>query len=312
MDQLACLLCICPFIYWTICTFIYQSVCLYIIYLFSYYSICVCMYVYPFSVINLQCWWIFLFWLIAQLQLKTSPRYTLRSITSHRSVLSIRFSPSHTQSHSPVTLSSHTVQSHCPVTQSSHTVTVQSHSPVTQSSHSPVTQSSLTVQSHSPVSQSSLTVQSHSPVTQSSHTVQSHSPESQHSFWRQRLNLNQIFNTETEWNPSYGVIRLWLLPSVCEFIHKLCSSVVRAFTQWCNMSHPTTFLLFSNANGIGRKEGNVLFNNTLNTLCLRLDDIRHMVMDHTDSQRGNPLPPHGLHFPIGSKGSFTCFIPQTG
>ena len=31
--------------------------------------------------------------------------------------------------------------------------------------------------------------------------------------------------------------------------------------------------------------------------------VRHMVKDHSDSERGNPLPPHGLLFPISSKGS---------
>ena len=30
-----------------------------------------------------------------------------------------------------------------------------------------------------------------------------------------------------------------------------------------------------------------------------------MVEDHSDSERGNPLPPHGLLFPISSKGSFS-------
>ena len=38
----------------------------------------------------------------------------------------------------------------------------------------------------------------------------------------------------------------------------------------------------------------------------------YMVKDHSDSERGNPLPPHGLLFPINSKGSFICTIPQTG
>ena len=56
----------------------------------------------------------------------------------------------------------------------------------------------------------------------------------------------------------------------------------------------------------GRKEGNVLFNDALNTFYLRLYDISHMVKDHSDSERGNPLPPHGLLFPISSKGSFIC------
>ena len=52
------------------------------------------------------------------------------------------------------------------------------------------------------------------------------------------------------------------------------------------------------------KEGNVLFNDTLNTFYLRLYGIRHMVKDHSDSKRGNPLLPHMLLFPISSKGSF--------
>ena len=51
-----------------------------------------------------------------------------------------------------------------------------------------------------------------------------------------------------------------------------------------------------------RKEGNVLFNDALNTFYLRLYGVRHMVKDHLDSERGNPLPPHGLLFPISSKG----------
>ena len=48
-------------------------------------------------------------------------------------------------------------------------------------------------------------------------------------------------------------------------------------------------------------EGNVLFNDTLNTFYLRLYGVRHMVKDHSDSERGNLLPPHRLLFPISSK-----------
>ena len=62
----------------------------------------------------------------------------------------------------------------------------------------------------------------------------------------------------------------------------------------------------------GRKEGNVLFNDTLNTLYLRLYGIRHMVKDHSDSEKENPLLPHRLLLSINSKGSFICTIPQTG
>ena len=62
----------------------------------------------------------------------------------------------------------------------------------------------------------------------------------------------------------------------------------------------------------GRKEGNALFNDALNTFYLRLYDVGHMRKDHSDSERGNPLPSHGLLFPISSKGSFICTIPHTG
>ena len=56
----------------------------------------------------------------------------------------------------------------------------------------------------------------------------------------------------------------------------------------------------------------VLFNDALNTFHLRLYGVGHMVKDHSDSERGNLLPPHGLLFPINSKGSFICTISQTG
>ena len=46
-----------------------------------------------------------------------------------------------------------------------------------------------------------------------------------------------------------------------------------------------------------RKEGNVLFNDALNIFYLRLYGVSHMVNDHSHSERGNPLPLHGLLFP---------------
>ena len=57
---------------------------------------------------------------------------------------------------------------------------------------------------------------------------------------------------------------------------------------------------------IGRKEGNVLFNDALNTFYFTV------IWRRLYGERGNPLPPHGLFFPINSKGSFICTIPQTG
>ena len=70
---------------------------------------------------------------------------------------------------------------------------------------------------------------------------------------------------------------------------------------WLNWSYRTN-----------ERERNVLFNDALNTFYLRLYGFGHMIKDHSDSEKGHPLPPHGLLFPINSKGSFICIIPQTG
>ena len=76
-----------------------------------------------------------------------------------------------------------------------------------------------------------------------------------------------------------------------------------------------TYKIGNNASKLGIflwKEKNVLFNDALNTFYLLLYDVGHMVKDHSDSEGGNPLPPHGLLFPISSKGYFICIIPETG
>ena len=76
------------------------------------------------------------------------------------------------------------------------------------------------------------------------------------------------------------------------------------FQDWCNKGCGMCCSLCATRHVKGRKEGNVLFNDALNTFYLRLYGVRHMVKDHSDSERGNPLPPHGLLFSINSKGSF--------
>ena len=48
----------------------------------------------------------------------------------------------------------------------------------------------------------------------------------------------------------------------------------------------------------------------LNTFYLRLYGVKHMVKDHSDSEKGNPLPPHRLLLSINSKGYFICIIPH--
>ena len=70
--------------------------------------------------------------------------------------------------------------------------------------------------------------------------------------------------------------------------------------------------LFVNGRYLTARERNVLFNDALKTFYLRLYGVRHMVKDHSDSEKGNPLPPHRLLLSINSKGSFICTIPQTG
>ena len=55
-----------------------------------------------------------------------------------------------------------------------------------------------------------------------------------------------------------------------------------------------------------------LFNDALNTFYLWLYGVIHVVKDHSDSEREKCAVPHGLLFPISSKGSFICTIPQTG
>ena len=50
-------------------------------------------------------------------------------------------------------------------------------------------------------------------------------------------------------------------------------------------------VVYTSQDHLSERERNVLFNDALNTFYLRLFGIRHMVKDHSDSERGNPLPP---------------------
>ena len=59
-----------------------------------------------------------------------------------------------------------------------------------------------------------------------------------------------------------------------------------------------------------RKKGrNVLFNDALNTFYLLLYGIRHMVKDHSDSER---KPDAATWITLIRKGSFICIITLTG
>ena len=61
-----------------------------------------------------------------------------------------------------------------------------------------------------------------------------------------------------------------------------------------------------------RKEGHFYLTTYSTHFIYSYMAVGHMVKDHSDSERGNLLLPHGLLFPISSKGSFICTIPQTG
>ena len=92
------------------------------------------------------------------------------------------------------------------------------------------------------------------------------------------------------------------------FYHSLFKDV-SSFASVCWIQFHITYFRI---NVIKIQEGNVLFNDALNTFYLWLYGIGHMVKNHSDSKRGNPLPSHVLLFPISTKGSFICIIPQTG
>ena len=56
---------------------------------------------------------------------------------------------------------------------------------------------------------------------------------------------------------------------------------------------------------------NEMFYLTIHSTYLRFDGVKHMVNHHSDSDRGKPLPAHGILFSISSKVSFICIIPHT-
>ena len=63
------------------------------------------------------------------------------------------------------------------------------------------------------------------------------------------------------------------------------------------------------------KEGRIEFFNLITHsthFILQLYGVWHMIKNHSENERGNPLSPHGLLFLISSKGSFIYIILQTG
>ena len=59
-----------------------------------------------------------------------------------------------------------------------------------------------------------------------------------------------------------------------------------------------------------RNYGNVLFNDALNTYYLRLYGVRHMVKDHSDSEKGNPLPPYHMGYSFRLTARVILYVPS--
>ena len=62
----------------------------------------------------------------------------------------------------------------------------------------------------------------------------------------------------------------------------------------------------------GRKEGNVLFNDTFNTFYLRLYGVRDMVTDHQIAREETRCHHIGYSFCLAARVLLFCINPQTG
>ena len=60
------------------------------------------------------------------------------------------------------------------------------------------------------------------------------------------------------------------------------------------------------------REGNILFNDTLNTFYLRLYGIRHIVKDHSDSERGMCIYTIAIEPPLGCHATTARVRPFSG
>ena len=105
--------------------------------------------------------------------------------------------------------------------------------------------------------------------------------------------FNSIFSC------NYTNMFIWFFNSI--FSCNYTNMFIWFFNSIFSCNYTNMFIWFFNSIfscNYTNKEGNVLFNDALITFYLRLYGVRHMVKDHSDSERGNPLPPHGLIFSI--------------
>ena len=85
------------------------------------------------------------------------------------------------------------------------------------------------------------------------------------------------------------VVEHWLEQGIAQWVHHE-GSIQWPIAPWVNTTMELYLTLRTEMDG--RKEGNVLFNDTLNIFYLRLYGVIHMVKDHSDSERGNPPSQH--------------------
>ena len=106
---------------------------------------------------------------------------------------------------------------------------------------------------------------------------------------------------------------LYLTTHSTHFIYGYMASVGSERKEMFNLTTHSTHFIYGYMASVGseRKE---MFNLTTHSTHFiygyMASDI--MVKDHSKCEKGNPLPPYRLLFPINSKGSFICTIPQTG
>ena len=91
------------------------------------------------------------------------------------------------------------------------------------------------------------------------------------------------------------VVDHWLEKEISKQVHQVgsthCTMSRQSTTDLCPADNPCgkqTGHWASQGQYIYVQEGNVLFNDTLNTFYLLLYGVGHMVKDHSDSERGNP------------------------
>ena len=83
-------------------------------------------------------------------------------------------------------------------------------------------------------------------------------------------------------------------------VHYMCFSCIYVFII-CNFYRCIRYTTHVYYMTILQRERNVLFNDALNTFYLQLYGIRHMVKDHSDSEKGNPCRHIGYSYRLTAR-----------